>query len=155
MRLDRTDETFSYSYAGKVHVGQRGMLVLGRLAFCTVENYESLKLSLGEYECEFAMWTAHSGRRAQAIRIILSELQFLQIYGDEAEKTRRMYGQRAKGRIYIHPANYPHELAGCIAPGIRAGAEGVAHSQRALDQIFASYGGWVEGRRLPGGLVVA
>lgn len=44
--------------------------------------------------------------------------------------------------ILIHPANFPHELLGCIAPGTTWHTQkwGVAHSRIALSQIVDRIG---------------
>lgn len=48
--------------------------------------------------------------------------------------------------LLIHPANWPRQLTGCIAPGLRRGPDAVWHSRRAMDAIFAVLGGFKRGR---------
>lgn len=157
MRLSRTGETVSYEHAGKTYNGNRGLLVVGPIAFDTIENADTLSLTPDQYECEFGLWTARSGKQAKAIRILLTQVQFERIY-PESERARviKLVGpQKARGRIYVHPANHPSEVQGCIAPGLKQILHGVGDSVRAMDKLFAALGGWRDGVRIPGGLEVA
>lgn len=38
--------------------------------------------------------------------------------------------------ILIHPANYPHELNGCLAPGLEKGVDRVKDSKLALNKLL-------------------
>ena len=96
--------------------------------FCTIERADGFKwLRPGEYDCEMAYWTSSSGDKAKAIRIL---------------------GAYSDGRIYIHPANWPHQLSGCIAPGIYTTDEGVGESRRAINEIFDLLGGFQIGKKV-------
>lgn len=44
--------------------------------------------------------------------------------------------------VHLHPANWPHQLEGCIAPGLDESDRGVAHSRLAMGQIFKALGGY-------------
>jgi hypothetical protein len=107
--------------------GNRGLLTLGGKEFATVDRADGYKwLRPGEYECEMAYWTSSSGKKAKAIRVL---------------------GDYSAGRIYIHPANWPHQLAGCIAPGLYTTNDGVGESGRAISQVFDLLGGFEIGKR--------
>lgn len=148
-RLNGEGSRFAYEHEGRAYVGQRGLLVIGPIAFPTIERHNiDTKLTLGTYACSFAWWTSSSGLRRQAIRIDLSPEQYERIY-PESRRLQLGDSARARGRIYIHAANHPHELSGCIAPGIEEGAHGVLGSWAALRQIFDAIGGWEDGKRLP------
>lgn len=52
-------------------------------------------------------------------------------------------------RHLLHPANWPRQLEGCVAPGLSwMGTEGVASSTDAMNAIFAVLGGFADGRKL-------
>ena len=64
----------------------------------------------------------------------------------------RVYGHNKKAGggvapILIHYANYPEELEGCIAPGmkLKSNFDGVDDSCKAMDKIFTAFGGFREG----------
>ncbi|HUK20249.1 MAG TPA: DUF5675 family protein [Gemmatimonadales bacterium] len=75
--------------------------------------------------------------------------------GDKLVPSRRRqlrvlnHGKKTKdgdvAAILIHAANYPDELAGCIAPGTALLAGGVDSSRDAMDQIFDQLGGFQQG----------
>ena len=44
------------------------------------------------------------------------------------------------GKLYIHVANEPHELGGCIAPGCIEGTQGVLQSNRAFSFLCQGLG---------------
>ena len=97
--------------------GRRGKLECGSSCWYTVERADGYKwLRPMTYDCEMAFFTSGSGSQAAAIRVL---------------------GDYSKGRIYIHPANYPHQLSGCIAPGKSQMAGGVGASKAAMEEIFA------------------
>lgn len=52
------------------------------------------------------------------------------------------------GNIFIHAAEYPEFLDGCIAPGKKSVAHGVTHSKEALAEIIDAIG-WKAGRLVP------
>jgi hypothetical protein len=141
MRLLRTGEV-SYEQGGKTIRGARGMLVIDTLSWPTVERLGVVHLVPDTYECEFGYWTDRNGRRWKALRILLTESQFQRIYG------RASTSDRERGRIYIHAANWPHQLEGCIAPGVDPIENGVSQSRTALWQIFEALGGWKENERV-------
>ncbi len=153
MHLTRVNEPgsrFSYEHEGRTYVGQRGLLVVGPAAWPTVERWNvDTKLLIGSYECEFGWWTSHSSRRWQAIRVLLTPDQFERIYPEQRriELVAQVGESRARGRIYIHPANHPHELEGCVAPGLDVAANGVLDSRRACLLVYGALGGWEEGKR--------
>lgn len=108
--------------------GLRGQLIIKDDKWHSIERLDGFKwLRPDTYECEFRMWTNKEGKRSQAIRVL---------------------GSYSNGRIYIHPANKPVELSGCIAPGKSTFNEGVGDSRNALKEIFSALGGYVEGKKL-------
>jgi len=148
-RLTAEGSRFSYEHQGRTYVGQRGLFVVGPMAWPTVERWNlDTKLLLGTYACQCAYWTSKIGARRPAIRILLTQDQYERIYSEE-RRLQLGTSARARGRIYLHPANHPHELEGCIAPGVEEGAHGVLGSVTALGQIFAAIGGWREHKSLP------
>jgi hypothetical protein len=150
MRLTRTGEPFTYERNGKSYTGQYGLLVIGPRAWQTVENWAvDTKLLPDDYQCEFGYWTSRSGRKSKAIRILLTEEQFQKIYPPEAQKEaiRKSGKQGARGRIYIHPGNYPNDVEGCVAPGRHRIKNGVGESVLATQEIFDALGGWELGKR--------
>lgn len=50
------------------------------------------------------------------------------------------------GNIFIHSAEYPEFLDGCIAPGKSINEGGIGQSQNALAEIIDGLGGWKAGR---------
>ena len=50
------------------------------------------------------------------------------------------------GNVFIHAAEYPESLDGCIAPGKSTHDGGVHESQEALKEIIEGLGGWKAGR---------
>lgn len=116
--------------------GIRGRLVIGPMVWPVIArggNYKRLRPNVadnafGKFDCEFGWWTSSSGAKAKAIRVL---------------------GNYSRGRIYIHPANWPQQLTGCVAPGVIETGSGVASSRRAMLQIFGALGGWEDRRRAP------
>ena len=130
-------------------LGRRGLLTIGPSCWPTVERWDvDTRLTPDRYTCEFGWWTAKNGARSKAIRILLTAVQFERIYSAERRAELAFLGARARGRIYVHPANYPHQLEGCIAPGTGEMEGGVSDSRHALQQIFEALGGWREGEKL-------
>ena len=67
-------------------------------------------------------------------------------YESPANKCRVWLLSGVPGRsfIEIHPANYPSELRGCIAPGtsVATSKEAIWNSKKALQAITDTVGGW-------------
>jgi hypothetical protein len=104
--------------------GKRGTLSIDEQSWEAVERGDGYKyLRPGDFDCEMANMT--SG--AHAIRVL---------------------GDYSAGRIYIHSANYPSELAGCIAPGTSQIDGGVGNSREAMKQIFTALGGFNLGTKV-------
>lgn len=143
---------FETLHMGAVHRGTRGDIRVNGVAWPCIINTNRLRPKPGFYTGEFAFWTPRSdaSKKIHAIRVVLTEAQFHDLYPPHrrAELVKQFGAVRARGRIYFHPANEPHELDGCIAPGIVESIRGVAHSVRALDQIFEACGGWIEGKTI-------
>lgn len=106
---------------------ERGSLVLGPMQLEALERLDGYKrIPPGTYELVMAYVTFKGGARARALRIL----------GDYTKS----------GRFYIHPANYPHHLQGCIGVGQIRTPSGVAGSRTAMDRLLRALGGWEEGR---------
>lgn len=60
--------------------------------------------------------------------------------GGEFDEGWEVTGVFGRTYIMIHPANWPHELQGCIAPGMEyqiiAGKQGVTQSRKAFKQLM-------------------
>lgn len=48
--------------------------------------------------------------------------------------------------ILVHVANWPHQLTGCVGPGLEWRPDGVGSSRLAMEAIFAVLGGFHAGR---------
>lgn len=124
MEYERLDGTVNDGNAN----GKRGKIEINGKSWHSIERMDGYKwLRPGSYECEFGLWTSSSGKKSKAIRVL---------------------GDYSNGRIYIHPANKPSQLAGCIAPGKTTTNVGVGSSRDALIEIFDSLGGYVEGKKI-------
>lgn len=145
MRLTRVGDPFP---VGDV-VAQRGLLVIGPMAWPTIERWDvDTKLTPDRYTCEFGWWTSRGGSRWQAIRVLLDREQYRRIYPEKRRNELKYLGAKARGRVYLHSANHAHELEGCIAPGMYEFGHGVGNSRLALLQIFEALGTWSEGEKL-------
>ena len=123
IELNREDETVSCDGAK----GRRGTIKISGNTWHSIERMDGYKwLRPGTYDATFAEWTSSTGNKSKSIRV-------LNIYDN---------------RIYIHPANKPVQLAGCIAPGKAIADCGVASSKDALQEIFDELGGYDAGKRL-------
>lgn len=125
LTIARTGETFTDRRGAE---GRRLWVTVGPLSLPAIERGDGYKwLRPGVYDVEFGWWTSSRGARARAIRVL---------------------GEYSKGRIYLHPSNYPHQLQGCIAPGLSQHPFGVVSSQKAIQILCDALGGWREGYRL-------
>lgn len=75
-----------------------------------------------------------SGRRVNVLRIL------------DVPVERRDGSVELNDRHLIHVANQPHELEGCIAPGLDVSSAGVAQSRRGMALLFDALGGFERGR---------
>lgn len=129
--LFRTGETFRHPRGAQ---GIRGQLIVNPrspMSFTchTLERGDGRKhLPEGEYQCEFGYWTTKKGLRIKAIRVL------------GAYSVGRH--EESRGRIYLHPANWPHQLEGCIAVGLSTTPNGIKGSTAALLSVFDHLGGW-------------
>lgn len=118
LKLTRTSETVTSIDNGKSYQGRRGILELKGSVFHTVERMGGyVHLKPGSYQC----WIGNRASNGKPCVHI-------------AHDVRRADGKRAG--IVMHVANYPHEIKGCIAPGMRKISGGVAPSGEALKKIF-------------------
>lgn len=65
-----------------------------------------------------------------------SKLPAIRVLGEHS----RGQHPNSRGRLYIHPANMPGQLEGCVAPGKHITKSGVARSRPALKEIFEALG---------------
>ena len=122
LEIYRTTETVQDASGAS---GGRGVLVVGDRAFYTLERLDGYKwLRPDVYSAEMGWWTSRSGHRARAIRIL---------------------GAYSRGRIYLHPANRPRHLQGCIAVGMTQRSDGVGPSRTAFREIWEALGGFRAG----------
>jgi hypothetical protein len=125
MTMKRTGITVTDSQGA---TGKRGTLTVEGTDYHSIERGDGYKyLRPGTYDCEMAYWTSSGGTKAEAIRVL---------------------GSYSAGRIYIHPANWPHQLAGCIAPGTTKLPDGVRNSAKALKSILTALGGFSLGKKV-------
>ncbi len=122
LTIERTGEVF---LDRKGVEGKRLWVTLGPLRVPAIERGEGYKwLRPGLYDCELGIWTSSKGTQARAIRVL---------------------GSYSRGRIYLHPANQPHQLSGCIALGLMMFPFGVLSSRTAVQRLINALGGWHEG----------
>ncbi|MGZ4963959.1 MAG: DUF5675 family protein [Limisphaerales bacterium] len=130
-RCSATDKT------GKVALAKRGILQAGKLSFYTIERIGTVSLHRGTYQCVMEQETNKDGSPRR------------RVFRPRAEGP---YGHHLKSSsggpaaILIHSANTPHQLTGCIAPGLKKIPEGVDDSLPALKAIFEACGGFVDGK---------
>ena|SRR3990167_3118022 len=111
-------------------LGRRGWLVMGPLVLPTIERAGGWKmLPRGRYDCEMFTWRAFGAAGVSHRRI-------------------RVHGEYSHGRIHMHAANYPGQLKGCVAPGMRQTDGGVLESGAAMEAIFSALGGFGEKQQL-------
>ena len=100
-----------------------------------------LLTEMGDHVC----YTLELQRYGIPCRIIEGIYQAAE-YDSPANKCRVWLLSGIPGRsfIEIHPANYPSELKGCIAPGLSVAVnkQAVWDSRTALEKIVETVGGW-------------
>lgn len=115
----------------------------------TLERYiHGEKATIGRLLSEtgaMVCYTLELPKTGLPCRIVEGVYQVAQ-YESPANKCRVWLLSGVPGRsfIEIHPANYPGELKGCIAPGISVAMskEAVWNSKKALQAIVDTVGGW-------------
>ena len=74
--------------------------------------------------------------------------------GDRTLVMTRMASRRRRAlwlpdsELFVHAANVPDQLRGCVAPGLASTPAGVRRSAPAMASIFDALGGWEEGREV-------
>jgi len=122
----------SLGYRGSLIVNPRSSMMR---KFDTLERAENYRhLPLGEYDCEFGYWSHKKKNSDEYIRV-----QAIRVLG---EYSRGRFPD-SRGRIYIHPANWPFQLTGCIGVGMDVTDNGIKKSRDALLSLFDHLGGWV------------
>jgi hypothetical protein len=126
LKLVRSGETFKDSKGAH---GEWGVLWVDSHQFDALERTDHyVRLKKGEsYEVK-CYKSKHLGQTLSPIHNIKNQM-----------------GEIA--RIRIHAANYPHQLAGCIAPGQRNSKANKLEASRAtLDYIFELLEKWEDGK---------
>lgn len=119
--------------------GVLGHIHLGPLSLFCIENEVTPRLvPIGKYRAEMGLM--RDGQR-RAIRLLPPVVK------PEAV-SEHFWRSFSAGRIYIHPANYPDQLDGCIAPGESLIPGGVGRSAAAMESLFLALGGWNPGQFL-------
>jgi hypothetical protein len=125
LTLTRTNETCrSKDKSGNIVVGRRGKLTVSGSSrtFHTIERGGGyVYLRPGTYQC-------YTGSRAS------NGKPCIQIVHSQKNSRGEIAG------IVMHTANYPHQVLGCIAPGLSVITQGVSGSGRALKAIFEAVG---------------
>jgi hypothetical protein len=87
-------------------------------------------------------------------RVYLRPGDYLCLHDNTKSKPKCLRPQHSvvnnKGKpaaILIHVANKPHQIEGCIAPGLKRASFGVDESRKAIDLIFELLGGFQVGRQ--------
>lgn len=152
LRHRRVNGPFEYTHESQVIQGQRGLTTAGTLTFPTIERLVDGELFLpsGDYACIMSnAKSAKTGRLFHVIRLVLSNEQYQSIYPPKrASELIAKLGSQALRRIMYHAANWPHQLDGCIAPGLEEIVNGVGKSGAALDLLFQALGGYELGKQL-------
>jgi len=109
-------------------IGELGVLVYKGQRFVLLERLDGFKrMPPGPQEIYCKEITFSNGKKSKAL-----------CFG----------GKYSNGRLYIHVANYPSQIMGCMAIGLKAlyneeeDPIGVGSSQDAFDQFLDLLGGW-------------
>ncbi len=136
--LTRTGERCAATNkVGKIALAKRGILQAGALQFFTIERIGTVSLRRGIYEC--VMEQQHNSDGSEKRKVFRPRAD-----GPLGHHLKSSTGGPAA--ILIHPANTPHQLTGCIAPGRIKTPDGVDQSIAALKAIFDACGGFVDGK---------
>ena len=129
--LFRRNVTVSHGGAN----GELGFLVIGELVLYTVERRDGyVKLPNGTFECTME---AHA-TKGNCFRV--------KAEGENGHNVKNNQGNYSG--ILIHSANYPDQLAGCVAPGRSQIIGGVGESKKAMGDIFIFCGGFGAGKKV-------
>ena len=140
----RSGERFEMLHEGAAYHGYRSEIFCGVLEVMhAIERADGyVRLPLGLYRAEMTHWVSRSnGKRAQSIVFC----ERLSGPGELTDAQARVLRMRSR---HIHPANWPYQLEGCIAPGLKSYGRGVLRSKKALRRILDTLGGHEEGRSL-------
>ena len=129
--LFRQNVTVSHSSA----TGELGFLVIGATVLHTVERRDGyVKLPNGIFECTMEQ---HSSK-GKVFRV--------KAEGENGHNVKNNKG--IFSGILIHSANYPDQLAGCVAPGRTQIVGGVGESKKAMEDVFVFCGGFGAGKKI-------
>jgi|GEM_PF-1504763 len=120
---------------GKMVSGERGELYVQGIRFYTIERRGGfLTLPKGRYECVMEV----SAKVGRMFRVAVAGY-----YGHNL-----ITKSKKPAAMLIHKANLPHEVEGCVAPGLSMTKNGVEQSEKALNQIFQLCGGFSAGKKV-------
>src|SRR3990167_1429630 len=133
--LTRLEHQCACEHTGQRSSAGRGRVTVGPSEFYTIERLDGfMRAPCGRYRVELARMRSSEAR---AIRLLPDGHR-------EADHLPGFWRSLTAGRIYIHPANEPCQVQGCIAPGLYLTEFGVSRSVDAMVCIFAALGGWSE-----------
>jgi len=120
---------------GKVALGERGELFVQGIRFYTIERRGGfLTLPKGRYECVMEV-SAKVGR--------MFRVEIAGYYGHNL-----LTKSKKPAAMLIHAANLPHQVEGCVAPGLILKRNGVDKSEKAMNEIFQLCGGFGLGKKV-------
>lgn len=120
---------------GNVTLGERGELYVQGIRFYTIERRDGfLQLPKGRYECVMEV----SEKVGRMFRVAIAGH-----YGHNL-----LTKAKKPAAMLIHTANFPHQVEGCVAPGLSITRNGVEQSAKAMDEIFQLCGGFGLGKKV-------
>lgn len=144
LTIHRTGESFRVQRGeqGRFYEGLRSFVTVGGFSCHAIERGDGfVRLPNGLYLARMATWTSRrSGSTARSI-VFAGCL-------DGPMLTAKQQQELEEEDIHMHPANWPWQLEGCVAPGISTSRNGVVRSGEALGLIFNMLGGYENGRTL-------
>lgn len=147
IRIERSQKSYRYQRDGAVFDGRRGLLKINGKTWHTTEllaknGQPYVSLLPGKYVVEMARMA--TGRRALRF---LADGHTIESYASRPATFKSL----SEGRIYAHAVAAvilrPDHLKGCVGVGMEVAQDGVRASARAMDEIYAELGGFVEGER--------
>lgn len=126
--------------------GIRGTISINGVSWPTIERGKGFatdykRLRPGRYRVRMDVW-----KSARAVKLGEPGAPSLKVVGRYETRDGVTTLVPLDGRQHVHPANYPCQLTGCIAPGFTESDRGVDNSRAALAQIFLALGGYTPGR---------
>jgi hypothetical protein len=137
--LFRTGVQVSSPKGSPAAMGERGILVVGNVTYYTIErsgNY--VMLPKGVFMCWMQLIHPNTKSEKRAFLVKQSGEYGHGVTNDE----KKLAG------FFIHQGNYPHHIAGCVAPGKTWISNGVEDSKAAMNEIINFCGGWGNGKKM-------